>query len=76
MKTLIQKFGFDTSARPPIYCEQSLVQIDGGVEHYVDNVLRCTVPDSSVVAYINQPNIIQFLTPSEFDDLVQRYQTL
>jgi hypothetical protein len=65
MKLLIEKFGFDTTARPPIYCSQSLLKTDDGLEHYIDGTLRAQVPTTSAVDYLDSPNVSQFLTESE-----------
>ena len=65
MKTLVEKFGFDTTANPPIYCSQSLVKTSDGLEHYIDGTLRAQVPDIAAVDYLESANVAQLLTEKE-----------
>jgi hypothetical protein len=65
MKTLVDKFGFDTSRNPPEYCSQSLVKTADGLEHYIDGGLRAQVPELSVLEYLDSPNVAQLLTERE-----------
>lgn len=65
MKILVEKFGFDTTARPPIYCAQSLVKTNDGLEHYIDGTLRAQVPTVAAVEYIESENVSQLLTEKE-----------
>ena len=65
MKILVEKFGFDTTARPPVYCSQTLAKTDDGLEHYIDGTLRAQVPTVAAVDYLESENVKQLLTESE-----------
>lgn len=69
MKLLIEKFGFDTTARPPIYCSQSLLKTGDGLEHYINGTLRAQVPTTSAGDYLESENVKQLLTESEMQSV-------
>lgn len=66
-KILIEKFAFDTTARPPIYCAQTLVKTSDGLEHSIDGTLRAMVPELHVAEYLDSVNVRQMLTDSEYE---------
>lgn len=65
MKLLVEKFAFDTTQRPPVYCVQTFSESGGNLVHEVDGVTRAAVPGVAVADYLDAANIYQALTNDE-----------
>lgn len=65
MKILVEKFAFDTTFRPPIYCVQTFAEDDRNLVHSIDGNVRAVVPALAVADYLKSPNVRQSLTLEE-----------
>jgi hypothetical protein len=65
MKTILEKFAFDTSRNPPEYLFQSFVTDGDYLFHVIDGEVRAQVPGSHVIKYVADRNISQALTSEE-----------
>jgi len=76
MKTLVEKFGFDTSRNPPEYCQHTFAKTGDVLEHYTDGTLRAQVPELGVNDYLGSENLSQLLTDDEKQILLDSFSDL
>ena len=65
MKTLVEKYAFDTTQNPPVYCEHSFCEISGNLVHTVQGQQRAAVTGPNVVDYLTSKNVSHVLTTEE-----------
>lgn len=76
MKTIIEKFAFDTTQTPPVYCNQGFVVADGDLYHTIDGTVRAQVPGHAVVEYLISPNVAQALTEKETVAILEEFSAV
>jgi len=76
MKTLVEKFGFDTSTNPPLFVTHSFVKSGTDLEHLIDGAVRAQINELYVVDYLASKNIAHLLTEKEVDTVLQGFSDL
>ncbi|NBW79188.1 MAG: hypothetical protein EBR27_09275 [Betaproteobacteria bacterium] len=73
MKLLVEKFAFDTSTNPPLYCGQTFSESGRELVHEIGGAVRATVPALAVGDYLEAANVSQALTDDEKRKILETF---
>ena len=63
--TTIEKYGFDVSVTPPLFCMHQFELRSDCLEHTIDGALRAVVPREHAAEYVAAPGIAQALSEAD-----------